>query len=285
VTIGVPGREELTILDAETGEVACRLTIDRVELHDAAGGTLQLGGIGNVATPEAYRRRGLASQLVTRAIEQLRSAALDGSLLYGIDDFYVPFGWRSCGDERWIRVPLDRAIVPPDGIVVRFATGGDVERVVALHARMVPHQRGAITRPADGRVWSRLTVPELRVAERGGELVGWAWRGRGEVAERDSVAARELDCGVWAELQAVDVDAAHALLEAVVDESRADSGCSAVLLGAPHDHPLRGLAGTRAISCALIDEVRPSGGAMLLPFTDAARLVGDELYQALPDRF
>ncbi|MCW2925327.1 MAG: N-acetyltransferase [Thermoleophilia bacterium] len=289
------GRRRLALV-APDGVVACQLTIDAVQLSDGAGGVVAVGGVGNVATDPAHRRRGLASRLLERSIEEGRACGSDGMLLYGIDGFYERFGWRSCGDERWVRVPLDDARLGEaaggsrDGTVrARAMVDADRAWIEATYAQVAARTVGARLRAADAPQWAGLEGAEVTVVERRGELAGWVWRGRGTVAERDSVARARSECAVFAELHAVDDDAMVEVVRAAAAVARAEPGDDAVelLTGAPDGHALRSVVRAGRIGGTLEDEVRPTGGAMLLPFTEAAEtlVTTGGLYQFLPDRF
>jgi hypothetical protein len=281
------GRVRLTLRDGDV--VATELTIDALQLCDGRGHQVSLGGVGNVATAPSHRRRGLARALLEHAVGRMQADGLDGSLLYGIDDFYDRLGWRSCGDERWVRIPLDVPLEwPAGGVVTRRLRLEDMSALILLHARLCAGQRGALTRVDGGRVWSRLDPAEVIVAERAGALVGWAWRGRGSVAERDTIARREPTASVWSELQAVDMPVARALVSAATQftrESATERGRSYLLTGAGDDWPLRRAVRSGLIPGTLVDELRPAGGAMLQPFTPLAHGLGGDLYQSLADRF
>ncbi len=288
-------RARLSLVDVdETGAQveACMLTIDRFELHDGTGALVRVDGIGNVVTLESHRRRGLARELLHVAIDHMRTDGASASLLYGIDDFYAPFGWRSCGDERWVHVPLARWTSPAASLDVttRAMRATDLGQLQALYERIAATVPGAASRTS-GRAWAQLQPPEVTVVERGDALVGWAWRGCGQVAERDALEQR-LPAGslAFAELHAVDEEAMLAVLDAAVraardDEERPDA--TELVVGACERHALRRLARAGVVECRLIDEVRPHGGAMLLPFDDAGRrlLATGDLFQFTPDRF
>jgi predicted N-acetyltransferase YhbS len=271
---------------------ACTLTIDRLELHDGAGGLVRVDGIGNVATLESHRRRGLARELVYVAIERMRAAGASASLLYGIDDFYDPFGWRSCGDERWVHVPLARWTAPSllPAFTTRRMRPGDLDALRARYEHIATGVPGAAARTS-GRAWTMLEPAEVTLVERAGELVGWAWRGRGRIAERDAIEQRLPDhCAVFAELQAIDDEAMLAVLDAAVAVARDDvdrPSVAELVVGAGEQHPLRRLARASSLECRLVDEVRPHGGAMLLPFDPAgdALFASGDLFQFTPDRF
>lgn len=278
------GRLRLVLRDGTLD--ACSLTIDPLRLR-IDGADVRVDGVGNVETHPERRRRGLATALVEHAIERMRSGGAVASLLYGIDDYYDRFGWRSCGDERWVRIPLDR---PPresvaSDVDVRPMRVDDMAAVVASYDAATAAVDGALARPANARAWSQLDPGDALVAVRGDRVVGWAWRGAGRVPEVDAVATRQPDASVWAELQALDDAAMSALARAACTRAVALEPAARVLVtGAPEAHGLRRLARAGILKCTLVDEVRPNGGAMLLPFVDDATL-DRPLYQFLPDRF
>lgn len=277
------GRVRLA-LESGADEV-CWLTVDPLRVHDGAGGTVELRGIGNVNTEPAHRRRGLASRLLEAAIERMRATGAAGSLLYGIDGFYDRFGWSSWGDERWVEVPLAAL---PDRRAGRAMVEEDRAQLTATYATVSATTTGADDR-SSGRAWAQLRPAGVEVVERDGELVGWAWLGAGGVPERDAQQQRsEAGSVVFAELQAVDDQAMLDVLAAAARRARAhDPAATRIVTGAPERHPLRRLARRGAIDCRLVDEVRPHGGAMLLPFDEVGSRLADAAapFQFLPDRF
>lgn len=281
------GRTRLALVDdAGTSPVdACWLTIDPLRLHDGTGGTVELLGIGNVNTLPDHRRRGLASGLLEAAVERMRGSGAAGSLLYGIDDFYDRFGWRTWGDERWVDVPVDRLGAPGSTYAVRPMLEADGTAIRERYATIAARVPGADAR-SSGRAWAQLRPTDVDVALRDGELVGWAWLGAGAVPERDAHQERRgPEALVFAELQAVEDEAMEAVLSAAAARARA-AGSAWIVTGAPEEHPLRSVARHGALECRLVDEVRPRGGAMLLPFDASARaLAARQPYQFLPDRF
>jgi hypothetical protein len=239
---------------------------------------------------DSHRRRGLASALLRVAIEHMRTGDAAGSLLYGIDDFYEPFGWRSWGDERWVRVAIgDPSDSVDDDHGARPMRDDDREAVARSYEQIAARVPGAAARTC-GRAWAQLDVADVTVVERDGVIVGWAWFGRDRVAERDAKQARVPAEVVVAELQAVDEQAmldvvAVARKRARLDGERPDA--TMLVVGAPEAHPLRVLARAGRIECALVDEVRLTGGPMLLPFDERGEALAAIAapYQFLPDRF
>jgi GNAT superfamily N-acetyltransferase len=285
------GRVRLALVDGRGAAAvdACELTIDPLTLHDGGGGLVPVGGIGNVATRPSHRRQGLATQLLEVAIERMRASDMAASLLYGIDGFYEPLGWRSCGDERWVQLPLDGwRDTPSSAARARALQAPDLPRIHELYEQLAAATPGAVHRTGT-HAWARLDPAEVDVVERDGDLVGWCWRGVG-LPERDDAQSSRQRTVAFAELQAVDQDAMLAVLDAAVARARRDEhvpDASALVTGADDTHLLRRLARLGLVEATLVDEVRPRGGPMLLAFDDRGRaLLGrGDLYQFLPDRF
>ena len=286
------GRLQLALVDRHGAEPidACELTIDPLELHDGVGGLVRVDGIGNVLTRDSHRRRGLASALMRSAVDRMRDRGAAASLLYGIDDFYDRFDYHSCGDERWVRVRLDSidATRADDRATTRTMRPDDADAIADLYETLAARTAGAASRRG-GRVWSMLRESEVLVVEREDAIVGWAWRGAGDVPERDAVAQRQPDAIAFAELQALDAGGMLALLAGVREWiKRDDPDATELVTGACEDTTLRAIARVDWIAGTLVDEVRPTGGAMLLVLDEPAAATltsARELYQFLPDRF
>lgn len=60
---------------------------------------VRVGGIGAVTTHADYRKRGLMAQTTLAAIDAMRANGYDLSLLFGIDNFYLRFGYISAWPE------------------------------------------------------------------------------------------------------------------------------------------------------------------------------------------
>lgn len=288
------GRVQLSLVDHSGGfsRDASSLTIDPLQLHDGTGGLVRVDGIGNVATLEAYRGQGLASELLEVAIERMRSGDAAGSVLYGIDGFYEPFGWTSCGDERWVAFDVARGRAEPaespTGSQAHARTMREDDRaaVMRVYERIAASVVGAVARSAEGRTWSLLDPDDITIVERDGELVGWAWRGTGLDA-RANIQNDLPGVAAFVELQAVDVDAAWHVVHAARARvtSSEEASLPRLVTGSPDGHALRELARSELLDAHVVDVVRPHGGAMLLPFSDDAQRVARDSYQFSPDRF
>lgn len=84
----------------------CLLDAGKVVAHAnlwprTIGGELPVGLVGNVATDERYRGRGLMTTLLRELEERARGAGLKALLLWSdLEGFYQKQGFRSCGRER-----------------------------------------------------------------------------------------------------------------------------------------------------------------------------------------
>jgi predicted N-acetyltransferase YhbS len=143
------------------------------------GEAVKLGGIGSVATHESARGKGLASELLRRAIESMRARGMALSLLFtGRFTFYEPLGWQQIS-LRFFKLAAGARVgaVDPNTLERAFRPA-DLERVAALYDAYTELLSGPTIR--DARYWAgqlhTAGTPEedFRVAERGGEIVAYA---------------------------------------------------------------------------------------------------------------
>jgi predicted N-acetyltransferase YhbS len=143
----------------------------------ATTATLPYGGrfawISMVLVTGAFRRRGLATQLLRRAMDELAAAGLvpvldatpDGRAVYrrlGFED--------SWGFQRLVRrAPRPAAFAPSAGITIRPIAEADWPALTAYDAAAFGAERSAVLAGLRGR----LPGAEL-VAERGGRIAGFA---------------------------------------------------------------------------------------------------------------
>ena len=105
-------RDDLCFVAVDGNRIVSTLQVFRkaVRLGPAV---VQVGGVGNVFTMEAYRTRGLASHLLTQAVESMAAHGFDLSLLFATRlAFYGRHGWQS--HVRHL-VFIEPARVPADG--------------------------------------------------------------------------------------------------------------------------------------------------------------------------
>jgi ribosomal protein S18 acetylase RimI-like enzyme len=144
----------------------------------ATTATLPYGGrfawISMVLVAGEYRRRGLATQLMRRAMDELAAAGLvpaldatpDGRAVYRRLGFEDSWGFaRLIRRERPTAAP---AFAAPAGVTIRAMTDADWSGLRAYDAAAFGAERGAVLAGLRGR----LPAAEL-VAERAGRVVGF----------------------------------------------------------------------------------------------------------------
>lgn len=114
-------------------------------------GNVECGGIGSVFTRPAYRRSGLASDLLGRAVESIEARGMALSLLVASRvDWYSSLGWRELSSEEVLLEPgagdrrqrgMGRPLEPTD-----------LERVVEIAAVYGEERPGTVVR--DAAAWT-----------------------------------------------------------------------------------------------------------------------------------
>ncbi len=168
----VRGDEELS----QTLVVPMTLRIGRAEVR--------MDGIGGVATPEQHRNRGYSRRVLEAAVDYMRAGDAALSTLYGIPHYYPKFGFATIGPEYtlWLR-SLDTRTALPEGITEREGCPADLPMLQGLYRAGTARAYGAVVRDDDWWVWEQLETAlkarasEVRVVQRGGRVVGYAWRG------------------------------------------------------------------------------------------------------------
>jgi GNAT superfamily N-acetyltransferase len=151
----------------------------------ATAATLPHGGrfawISMVLVAGEYRRRGLATQLMRRAVDDLTAAGLVPLLDATPDgrEVYRRLGFAdSWGLQRLVRrEPRNDAFAQPAGVVIRPLTDMDWPALVAYDTAAFGAERGAMLAGLRGR----LPAAEL-VATRDGRVVGFALGRDGRLA-------------------------------------------------------------------------------------------------------
>lgn len=172
-----PGfRDDLCFVATDQGRVVSTLQVFRKPVR-LNGAVVQVGGVGNVFTTEAYRERGVASQLLTRAVAAMDEHGFDLSLLFAVRlAFYGHLGWQS--HLRHL-VFIEPAKVPSDGpfAIAPFAAS-DLDAVMAIYDSYNAGFSGPTVR--DSRYWQgQLRCAgnpheDFLVARAGHEIVAYA---------------------------------------------------------------------------------------------------------------
>lgn len=138
-------------------------------------GPLRVALLGSVSTDPDWRGRGLASIVLAEAESWARRSGCVATLLWPMDDrLYAASGYRAAACEWNVVLPADLALGVE--LPTRSALPGDAAALLALYERHpVRTVRGAV------EFALLLGCPDMdaRVAVREGEIVAYAFRGRG----------------------------------------------------------------------------------------------------------
>ena len=146
-------RPEQTPVIVCEGRIVSTLRIWDRQIHLGAT-PVRIGGIGGVTTHPDYRRRGLASQLMTQTADLMRSAGFELGLLFTEIPvrFYRSLGWHSI-PMAGFRASWEGPSVAVQGSfsgtlsVEPFSESRDLEQVVALYQRYNEGRSGTMLRP------------------------------------------------------------------------------------------------------------------------------------------
>lgn len=165
------GDEELS----RTLVVPMTMTFGRAEIR--------MDGIGGVATPEAHRFRGYSRRVLEAAVAFMTAGDAVLSTLYGIPHFYPKYGFATLGPEFVITpIKLDERHTLPDGYAARDGTPSDLPVLQRLYREETARAYGPLVRDDSWWSWEVLEISlghdqkEVRVVERAGSVVGYAWR-------------------------------------------------------------------------------------------------------------
>ena len=189
---------------------------------------LTMGGIANVATMQEYRKRGLNSQLMRRAIAVMEADAMDFSLLFtGINRYYQGFGYSNLTRRTTsVRIREDYAL-PKHNFDIRVACAEDIVPIRRIHEAYNASRPIAVRRSeAYWRDWLRVdpaAMPAgLRVAcDSAGKVCGYLSFGRFNSAIPYSAAdeaVRVIEVGMAAGTCGTETDIAVELLGSIIEE-------------------------------------------------------------------
>jgi predicted N-acetyltransferase YhbS len=170
-------RDELCFVATDRGRIVSTLQVFRKQVR-IKGAVLEVGGVGNVFTTAAYRERGVASQLLTRAIAAMDQHGFELSLLFAVRLlFYSRHGWRS--HLRHL-IFIDRGDAQAAGpYAVAPFTPADLDEVMALYEGYNAAFSGPTIR--DRRYWQGQLQyagsdgrEDFLLARAGGRIVAYA---------------------------------------------------------------------------------------------------------------
>jgi len=126
-----PGGESLVVTQEERVVSHLGYVVREFQCADYR---MKIGLIGSVVTEKAYRGQGIASRLLKKAFEELRSKGCVISLLWSDNaPFYLPLGFFRAGRERDYKFSKDS--VPDVTLNVRQATLQDTNLIWRLYQR------------------------------------------------------------------------------------------------------------------------------------------------------
>jgi len=118
----------------EEGKSISRLWIADRQMRIGSS-VVKLGGIAGVGTHSQYRKRGLASQVLTASIALMQREGYDASFLYGIPDFYHKFDFATCMPQHHLELDTRMAERAEKRLKMRAARQGDYKTIARLYNR------------------------------------------------------------------------------------------------------------------------------------------------------
>jgi predicted N-acetyltransferase YhbS len=168
--------DDLCFVASDNGRIVSTLQVFRKAVR-VNGAVVQVGGVGNVFTTNDYRERGLASELLTRAVAAMEEHGFDLSLLFAVRlAFYGHLGWHS--HVRHL-VFIDQAATLGDGgAVIEPFTVADLDAVMHIYNSYTASFSGPTVR--DDCYWrgqlryAGNPSEDFLVARAGGAVVAYA---------------------------------------------------------------------------------------------------------------
>jgi len=168
--------DTLLALDGEAPVSCVQIFSKRIRLR---GETLELGGIGSVATALAYRKLGLASDLLSRALEEMERRGMALALLFtGLFRFYEQLGFVPVPQRRCKLHRPENSSKSTGQAGTRAFAAHDLPAVRALYDTYAAPFDASTVR--DEPYWTGQLAyagnpdENFRVVERAGEIVAYA---------------------------------------------------------------------------------------------------------------
>lgn len=147
---------------------ASRLWVVDKEMRIGAT-AVRIGGISSVETPEAYRGKGLASQVMEASLRLMEREGFQATILHGIPDFYHRFGYAACMPEYELRLQTADAERAQGTATLREARDSDWPAIARLYNGENAARPGTVLR--DAATWKGFprsvgffTKPGVKVA-------------------------------------------------------------------------------------------------------------------------
>lgn len=122
------------------------------------GRDVHMGGIGEVSTKAAYRRKGLAGQLLSMALLAMEARGMTLSILFGDAPLYERMGYRF-RPIHYARMQAAEATFPAGHAIRPFALE-DLPWVMGLYDLFAGRVQGAVIRSE--AYWTRWVLPQWK---------------------------------------------------------------------------------------------------------------------------
>lgn len=135
---------------------------------------VRVGGVGAVATEGRFRKQGLMDITATAALEAMRAAGYEFSLLFGIDNFYHRFGYVRAWNDFSVLVRVsDLPKEKPSAPVRAFRPSLGHPELVSVYNAHHATTTGTAVRPTYRRMYPWIQGPEGYGWREGGRLAGY----------------------------------------------------------------------------------------------------------------
>jgi len=140
-------RDDLCFVATHDGRVVSTLQVFPKHVH-INGASVLVGGVGNVFTTASFRERGVAAELLTRAVAAMDAHGFDLSLLFAVRlAFYGRLGWQS-HVRHLVFIEPGAYAIGGHGTIAPFAAT-DLEAVMSIYDRYCSALNGATVRDAE----------------------------------------------------------------------------------------------------------------------------------------
>ena len=127
--------------------------------------SFKMGGIAGVATYPEYRRRGYVKELLTYALETMRTQGFTVSMLHPFDvSFYRKYGWELFSNRlKTLHKQADLTMFEPaNGTIKRYQfENANLEELKQIYAQYATTFSGMLVREGD---WWKSVVDDLNIA-------------------------------------------------------------------------------------------------------------------------
>jgi len=181
----------LVFIAEEDGQIVSTIRVFRRTVR-IGGRKYLMGGIGEVSTKEAYRGRGIASQLLNTAIEAMKKEGMALSILFGDKNIYSKSGYQTITAPYTV-VSKENLPDLPEGAMIRPFETKDLDAVMGIYDLYAGRADTTLVRSTE--YWKAWVLPQWEkvwVLEMEGRVVAYCEvRSGGRIAEMGAAAQFE----------------------------------------------------------------------------------------------